>query len=409
MNKIIIKAAAFFCLGLVLCQMGISATITIGKNREILVDGKPFFPIFVGMQNRSKISELKQYGFNTFFTQGDSSTALQYCDEAKNNNVYAVVHFKEDQVGPVKNHPALLGWVYADEPDMQGKDKKAPRIPMQESVSVYRKCKSMDPTHLMFLTLTTGYNKVTTDRNSEVTRGKDLDFYRDYAKATDVIGYDTYPIFGNMQPDCLWWVPSAAKELDKLMEGKKPLFSWIETNGGSKWITASKQRHPFPFEIRCEVWMSIVNGCNAIGYFTHTWVAMDKIGNPLYTKRGGYEGDYKQFGVPKDNCEELKKINKQITKLTPILCLANIKGKVKEEELSGGEVDIMVKQDNNSTYVFAVNMKRQKEKVKFTIEGLKKGTKIEVDEENRKIDAEDGFFTDDFTEHAVHIYKVQVK
>ncbi len=392
-------------IGVLLCcllvPLELSASkVEIGKNKEVLLDGKPFFPIMLWLQKKTSMAQQKEMGFNTYAAQGDKSSAKEYCDEAKKNGVYTILGYKKEEVDSVKEHSALLGWFYKDEPDMAGKDKAAPRIPMSESIAVYEECKKADRGHLMFLTLTTGYAK-TSDANSAGNKGKDLSFYKQYAKATDFIGYDTYPIYGNNMPECLFWVADAATELDKLMEGKKPLYAWIEANGGSKWITPSKQRHPLPFEIRCEVWMAIVKGCKAIGYFTHSWVAMDQIGNPASTLKRGESKYYTQFGVPENNKQEIGKINKQITKLTGPLCSADVKDKVKTDNKN---IELLVKEYDNKLYIFAVNMKRQEEKAVFAVSGLKEKTKINVDEENRDITAKDGEFEDSFKEHEVHIY-----
>jgi len=373
--------------------------VTIGPNKEILVDGKPFFPIMQWAQSRSRMAEQRSCGFNTYFGQGDNSTALEYANEARKHGLMVIVAFKEDEVSFVKEHPALLGWYYRDEPDMPDKTGKGPRIPIKESISVYEKLKSLDKNHPMFLTLTTNYSK-----SIEGSKYDDVSFYKEYKKATDIIGFDIYPIYGNMKPECLWWVATGVTDLRKIVDDKLPIYAWIETNAGSKWITPSRMRHPYPYEIRAEVWMAIIRGAKAIGYFTHSWVEPSEIGNPNSKLKRGQSKYYTQFGVPPENQKELGKINTQITKLTPIICSADVIGKVKEEESGGGDVEILVKEYEGKLYIFAVNMKRGETNVKFKVEGLKKGTKIEVDEEKRDIVAEEGMFEDNFKEHAVHIY-----
>ena len=193
-------------------------------------------------------------------------------------------------------------------------------------------------------------------------------------------------------------------ELNKLMDYKKPIYAAIETCGGSRWITPSKQRHPYPYEIRCEVWMAIIHGAKGIVYFTHSWVEPSEIGNLNSKLKRGQSKYYTQFGVPPENQKELKKINAQITRLTPVIYSPDVNGKVSVE--SNGEIKIMVKEYENKMYIFAVNMKMKNDEATFKVSGLKTGTKINVDEENRFIEAKDGEFTDKFSEYAVHIYVV---
>jgi len=377
--------------------------VEIGKDQEIFVDGKPFFPIMQWAQSKNKMEEQKQYGINTFFGQGDESTAEAYAAEAARLGLFVVTAFKEEQVESVRNSPALLGWLYKDEPDMPGKDKKAPRIPLAESIAVYEKARALDKEHPMFLTLTPKF-----DPNIEKVN-YDISFYRGYNKATDIIGYDIYPIYGTMSVDKLWWVASGVTELERLYKGK-PVYAFIETSAGSKWISPARMRHPFPYEIRCEVWMAIIRGAKGIAYFTHSWVAPENIGNPNMKKRMAEDKSnkyYTQFGVPEENKKELTRINSQITKLTPVLFSPDISGKVSRETSGGGEVEILVKEKDGKTWIFAVNMKRSSCAVKFRVPGLKAKTKILVDEENRTLEAGTQGFSDNFTEHAVHIYTLE--
>jgi hypothetical protein len=161
----------------------------------------------------------------------------------------------------------------------------------------------------------------------------------------------------------------------------------------------------YPYEIRAEVYMAIINGAQAIGYFPHTWVAAEKLGDPKYTERGGIKGDYRSFAIPKENQEEIKMINSQITRVTPVLCSPSIEGKVTIK--SDGRIECMVKEYKGKVYIFAVNMNRKPAIAEFSVKGLEKGTLIEPDEEDRKITAADGGFTDQFTDYAVHIYSFQ--
>jgi hypothetical protein len=298
----------------------------------------------------------------------------------------------------VKEHPALLGWIHRDEPDMPRKGK--PKEPLDVTADRYKKIKAGDTTHPVFLTLTFHFSEQLSNKY------KDKTFYREYKDMTDVLGFDYYPIFGYMHTENLHLVGDGMKELRKLSDDKRPMFAWIETNGGSRWISPANQRQVYPYEIRAEVYMAIISGAQAIGYFPHTWVAAEKLGDPKYTERGGIEGDYASFAVPPENQKELKKINSQITRLTPVLCSANKEVMVKVK--SDGRVDCMVKEYNNKVYIFAVNMNRKPANAEFSVKGLKKGTPIVADEEDRKITAIEGGFTDQFADYAVHIYSFPV-
>ena len=84
-----------------------------------------------------------------------------------------------------------------------------------------------------------------------------------------------------------------------------------------------------------------------------------------------------------------------------MICSKDISAKIAVEK--GSPVIFMAKEYDNNTYIFAVNTQRQKGKIKFEVDGLYKGTKIEVEGENRDIPSQDGYFEDNFTDLTTHI------
>jgi hypothetical protein len=70
---------------------------------------------------------------------------------------------------------------------------------------------------------------------------------------------------------------------------------------------------------------------------------------------------------------------------------------------------VTARDHDGSLYLFANNldMQRNSGTATITIEGLKKGTKVEVIDEGREIVAEEGKFTDEFGPIAVHLYRIR--
>jgi hypothetical protein len=215
--------------------------------------------------------------------------------------------------------------------------------------------------------------------------------YPEYIRATDVVGYDIYPIYGWNKPEWIHLVHDGTKELRRLA-GDRPLYAWIETSRGGQYTGAlERQKHVTPVHIRAEVWMAICRGATAIGYFTHIW-----------------KPAYKQFGVPPENVKAMKEINDQITRLAPIILSEppNAKASINlENQLSA---DIMAREHDGHLYLFAVNYdsKQSASRAKIEVEGLQAGTEIDVVDEDRTIKADAGSFTDEFGPLAVHIYKI---
>ena len=265
--------------------------------------------------------------------------------------------------------------------------QQIPRKWPAEVQKQYRDIKAADPSRPVFMTVT-GYFLPFFKKWSEDER---QNLYPDYVKATDVIGYDIYPIYGWNKPEWLHLVHDGTEALCGLAGGK-PVYAWIETSRGGQYTgELERQIAVIPVHIRAEVWMAICRGATVIGYFTHVW-----------------KPAYRQFGVPPENVKAMKDINDQITRLAPAILSDPAKvdvGITLENQL---RADIMAKEYDGDIYLFAVNYDSRQQGGRATIEvaGLRAGTRIEVVDEARTITATRGLFTDDFGPLGVHIYKI---
>jgi hypothetical protein len=199
-------------------------------------------------------------------------------------------------------------------------------------------------------------------------------------------------------------VGSGVKQLCEI-GGKRPVYTWIETSKGSKWMSYDKQPDVLPIHTRNEVWQAIINGATAIGYFTHAW-----------------RPDFKEFAPTPEMQNELARLNAQITRLAPAILADPAKEKI--EMILGDNLASSFKATNSegSLYIFAENndlgpgaekaiqfdpISPRSGKAVFKVAGLKKGTKIEVVDENRTITSAKGIFEDEFAPLAEHIYKMK--
>jgi hypothetical protein len=176
------------------------------------------------------------------------------------------------------------------------------------------------------------------------------------------------------------------------MAGPRPVYAWIETSKGGQYTgPLERQKDVTPAHIRAEVWMAICRGATAIGYFTHVW-----------------KPAYHQFGVPEPNRQALRRINDQITRLTPVILSAKPKRSVRVQTTNDVKVDFMARELDGRLILFAVNYDPdyRETKVVFHLEDLPAGTEVRVVEENRIVRSDSGFFTDTFAPLAVHIYQV---
>lgn len=375
-------------------------TVEVGKNRELLVNGKPFLPIMSWAQGKGNYAKLAGLNFNTFCGNADP-------EAAKAHGRYAVSDFKEDRIG----HSHLLAWIHGDEPDMpraaDPNNRQAPRLPRrspEEIVATYEKIKAADKTRPVFVTFTGSFTKEDT-KYDDATRAK---LYPEYVKGADVLGFDIYPIYGSGFAAHLNYVGAGVAQL-RALGGPRPIYAWIETSKGSRWMTYEMQPDVLPIHTRNEVWQAIINGATAIGYFTHRWAPK-----------------FEEFGAAPEMQEELKRINGQLTRLSAAILAAPADAKI-EMKLAGEGADLLCSfkatQHDGAVYLFALNndlgpgadkakqfdpIKPRAGKATFTVPGLKAGTKIEVVDENRTLTAEDGKFSDEFAPLAEHIYKIKM-
>jgi len=299
--------------------------VEIGKNREFIVNGKPFFPIMSWAQPSKMYSQLRDLGFNTYCGNADAAAA-------KEAGRYAVTAFKAGQA----ENGYVLGWIYSDEPDLPAAKGDNPQ-PRQTPQAVAAKCaeiRAAEPKRLIFITLTSSFMKEQSSYSNE-WRTKN---YPEYVKSADVVGFDYYPIYGWGYPTRLNWESSAVKQLAS-MAGKRPLYSWIETNKGSKWMPYKDQPDVLPIHTRNEVWQAIINGATAIGYFTHSWFP-----------------DTTSFSPKEAMQNELKRINEQISRLAPAILAEPYKGKIKMSLGKGLKCQFKATKYNGNTYIFAQNI-----------------------------------------------------
>jgi hypothetical protein len=366
--------------------------IKVGKNREFVINGKPFLPIMSWAQPRKNYAMLNEIGINTFCGNADP-------ESAKEAGCYSITGFKAGQV----DNGHVLAWIFSDEPDMAvGKGVNAkPRQSAEKVVAECNKIHSSTPKRLIFMTFTGDFRKKSSTYPPEAWEK----IYPEFIKGADVLGFDIYPIYGSGDAGHLNMVGSGVADLTQLA-GTRPVYTWIETSKGSQCMTYEKQPDVLPMHTRNEVWQAIINGATAIGYFTHVW-----------------KPEFKEYGPTPEMTKELTRLNAQLTRLAPAILSGPAKNKIEMALDEGLKCSFKATKYEGSTYIFAENndlgpgAEKAKQfdpifprtgKAVFTISGLKAGTKIDVVDEQRTITAENGKFSDGFAPLAEHIYKLKL-
>lgn len=140
-----------------------------------------------------------------------------------------------DEISAFRDHPALLGWYIADEPN----GYKIPPAKLEEIYSVVRKLDPWHPVSIVFMAPFTDARK--------------------YENSLDIVMADPYPL-----PDLpVTLVGNVADQLKREFTAKKPV--WIVPQafgGGELW-----SREPTHQELRSMTWQAIVRGATGIKYF----------------------------------------------------------------------------------------------------------------------------------------------
>ena len=261
-----------------------------------------------------------------------------------------------------------------------------PRKTPQRLAAEFRALKQADATRPVFVTFTSSFMDAPT-RYDEATRKR---LYPAYVKSCDVVGFDIYPIYGWNKPQWLIRVAEGVGRLREIAGPKRPVYAWIETSKGSQWITYSQQKDVLPKHTRAEVWMAIIRGATAIGYFTHAW-------RPTFT----------EFRPTEAMQAELKRLNGQIARLAGAIAAPPAKARPQMELAGGLTCHCRATHHDGAIYLFAQNidMKDKAAAATIRIEGLAAGKKIEVVGERRSITAAGGKFTDDFPALREHVYR----
>ena len=331
--------------------------------------------------------------------EGDGAEILKATVESKKGEQkFALAKpatFKELTMKVVSAYPGDQVWGSLGEIeglDKEGKNvllsppRTVPRATPAETLEKYMAIKAADPSRPVFLTLTGNFHPFFKRIPEEMRKA-----YPGYVPATDVIGYDIYPIYGWNKPEWIHLVQEATDLLVK-MAGDKPVYAWIETSRGGQWTgDLAKQKEVTPTHIRAEVWMAICRGATAIGYFTHVW-------KPAYS----------QFGVPEENRKAIREINEQIARLTAAILGETPKRAVSIAGDGDVKLDLLAREGPDGLYLFTVNYDERLKEAKATIkvEGLTAGTEVTVVDEGRTLKADAGSFSDAFAPLAVHIYRI---
>ncbi|HQG63150.1 MAG TPA: hypothetical protein PK719_05805 [Bacteroidales bacterium] len=259
----------------------------------------------------------------------------------------------EYEINAFKDHPALLAWYIADEPNGYG-------ITPDSLATIYNLIKAMDPWHPVSIVFMAPFLSS-----------------RKYANSMDIVMADPYPV-----PDMpVTYTGNVAGTLVQEFSGKKPV--WIVPQafgGGELW-----SREPTRQEIRSMTYQSVIKGASGIQYFVRQ-------GLNLFPKSAGTWAECGMMAV-------------EIAELTPWL--------LSEEETipvrSGSEnVSVRSAVHDGHLLIIAVNKTNVPVRTDFAINSSISG-RAKVLFENRNVTVSSGLFADHLASFGSQAYLINIK
>jgi hypothetical protein len=387
--------------------------VEIGSRGEFKVNGEPFIPIMSWAQQPESeycsFGYLRSLNFNTFMGTTKDVTPLEQAEAAKNAGGYAVVcQHTPEQVAEAAGHLHILAWHHPDEPDLPKENEEGVYVPRQNPEVIrerYRFMRGKNIDRPVFVTFTAHFMKEFQNRFDDQ---KKQEVYPPLIEAADVVGFDVYPIYGWGMPSWLNYPASGVKQL-KQIAGGRPIYAWIETCKGSRWMPYEEQPDVLPEHTRYQVWSALISGATAIGYFTHAWV-------PEFTS----------FAPTQAMRDELARLNGQIARLCRAILAPYSSRKISVEIVCEDGTPLlnrfMATECEGCLYLFVQNadlganaenlgkydpVNPRKGSARIKVEGLREGSVIEVIDENRVITASEGYFDDEFGPLCEHIYRIR--
>lgn len=357
--------------------------VDLGPDRELRVNGKPFFVLSVHHIRPEESPTLKRYGFNAVpVWVGPAADAVPAMDRAWAAGLYTELGlcdlgynwsgFDRDPEGSRermrekvrlgKSHPGLFTYHLGDE---LANDR------LDDFVPLYEEVRKLDPNHLQ--SMTTGPCWLSADQ------------IRKRATVSDIVSPDLYnvgrgpltehPRLCDIYREALATVPGKALT-------KVPQVTGYSTVG---------YRLPTPEELRYMCYADIVHGVKGFSYYK--WGAHSN--DP--GAETGMRHDYRLMSA-------VRQLNWEIADLSDAI-LAGQPVAVTPGAGCGQEVELWCREVDGRKFLWAINHSNMPRQLATVLPGLKGGEEVEVFYEDRAVKTGDGgTLSEELPPYAVRIY-----
>ncbi len=270
------------------------------------------------------------------------------------------------------------------------KPRWVPRMKPEAFLDAMNAVKKADSTRPRMLIVTAHF----TEAISKYTQEERDRLYPEYAKGVEFMGWDLYPICGFGQKKYLPLVADGQRQLEALVRKDQVTFQAIETAAGGEHMNLKNVIDVQPYHTRGETWMAIIEGAQAIIYWTHV-----------------YKPVFREFAPSPTMQKELKRLNEQITRLAPIILAPRSTRKITMTMADASRCHFMATEYAGDLYVFAQSMKYESSdpanntlknisdtieitQGTLTVEGLTNGTVVTVVDEQEELSPEEKMLSD---------------
>lgn len=359
---------------------GSVSRVSLRGDGVALLNGAPFFPIGAYGVPADALAEVADAGFNTILNyRGDyrnGLTVLAYLDRCATHGLMGVVDVEEftresktgrlqveglaELVNRAKNHPALLAWYIADEPEYA-------KVPHQDYIEAYKLIKRLDPDHPVIMV------------------NNQLSALANWPDSYDILMPDPYPDFfqahGTRQP----LTSQGAFVLEALRQKPRAVWFVPQFHNGACYGDKGRERGdvlgrtPTIAEVRFMFYSAVTHGARGI------------IGWPFLAAECGVRDCPEFFRGLKAVAAEMKALSGALTAADGMAVTS-----------SEPAIKHLSRTDHGDTFIIAVNNSDRPVTARFRCDVAARS--LLVVSEKRSVRLEAGQFRDSFGPWQTHIY-----